>query len=105
MLRELEGRPKLIGLEIHDQNGSPSDGAIIYKGNTIMGHLCTCRKSVTLKRTIAMALVDETLFKTGQKVQIYQSEGQDEKRYTATVVPMPFYDSKGLRLKGAGEKQ
>ena len=69
-----------------------------------MGHICTARKSITLNKVLAMALVKDPLNIVGNTIHIYQNEGQGEKRFTAKVVPMPFYDPKGLRLKDKGEK-
>ncbi|MCD4722234.1 MAG: (2Fe-2S)-binding protein, partial [Desulfobacula sp.] len=99
-----KGRTKLVGLEITDGQDCPGDGAIIYQDNTIVGHVCTVRKSITLNKILAMALVKDPLNKIGNTIHIYQNEGQGEKRFTAKVVPMPFYDPKGLRLKDKGEK-
>ena len=97
------GRTKLVGLEINPNDGIPGDGAIVYQDNTIMGHVCTVRNSITLDKVLAMALVKEPLAVKGKTIHIYQNEGQGEKRFTATVVPMPFYDPQGLRLKDKGE--
>ncbi len=101
-----KGRTKLVGLEIDIDNGQecPGDGAIIYQENTILGHVCTARKSITLNKMLAMALVKDPLNAVGNTIHIYQNEGQGEKRFTAKVVPMPFYDPKGLRLNDKGEK-
>lgn len=99
-------RTKLVGLEIDTIEGQdcPGDGAIIYRKNTIIGHICTARKSITLNKVLAMALVKDPFNKIGNTLHIYQNEGQGEKRFTAKVVPMPFYDPKGTRLTDKGEK-
>lgn len=99
-----KGRMKLVGLEIQGVDECPDDGAIIYEDNTIMGHVCTARKSISLNKWVAMALVRDPLHANGTSVNIYQSEGKGEKRFTATVVPMPFYDPKGEKLNSRGGK-
>ncbi len=95
-------RTKLVGLEI-DGNECPGDGAILYENQVIKGHVCTVRKSITLNKILAMALVKEPLNTTGNTIHIFQDEGQGEKRFSAKVVPMPFYDPRGLKLKDKGE--
>ncbi len=104
--KEQKERTKLVGLEIDIDNGQecPGDGAIIYRENTILGHVCTARKSIALNKVLAMAVVKDPLNAVGNTIHIYQNEGQGEKRFTAKVVPMPFYDPKGLRLNDKGEK-
>ncbi len=102
--RNQKGRTKLVGLEIKKGDGCPGDGAIIYQGDTVLGRICTARKSITLNKVLAMALVKEPLNSVGNTIHIYQNEGHSEKRFTATVVPMPFYDPEALRLKDKGEK-
>ncbi|MCG8686151.1 MAG: aminomethyltransferase family protein, partial [Desulfobacterales bacterium] len=94
------GRTKLVGLEITD--GCPGDGAILHDGDTIVGHICTARKSATLGKTVAMAVVKSPMNKPGTELGVFQDEGgtgdRGERRFTAKVVTMPFYDPKGLRL-------
>ena len=102
--RGQKGRTKLVGLEIIDGHDCPGDGAIIHQDNTILGHVCTARRSITLGKVLAMALVKDSLNIVGNTIDIYQNQGQGEKRFKAVVVPMPFYDPEGLRLKDKGEK-
>jgi len=65
-----------------------------------MGHICTARHSATLGKTVAMALVKAPLNTPGTELFVFQDEGQGESRFTARVIPMPFYDPKGLKLRG-----
>jgi sarcosine oxidase subunit alpha len=45
-----------------------------------------------------MALVESHLSKPGSRLEIYEDEC-NEKRLYAKVVPMPFYDPEGKRMK------
>jgi sarcosine oxidase subunit alpha len=45
-----------------------------------------------------MALVDAALAKEGTRLQIYEDECNGQHLY-ATVVPTPFYDPEGQRLR------
>lgn len=95
--RNQPGRTKLAGLEI--SGGCPGDGAIIHQGDTIVGHICTARESRTLGKILALALVKDPLQKPGTALDIFQDEGRGETRFKARVVPLPFYDPKGVKLR------
>jgi sarcosine oxidase subunit alpha len=97
--RNQKGRMKLIGLHIDDGRNCPGDGAVLYQDQTIAGYICTARKSITLGRSIATALVEDRQASIGSRVHIYQNEGKGEQRFTATVVKMPFYDPQGQKLR------
>ena len=96
-------RLKLVGLACDDTGFIPGDGAGVYEDDRIEGFVCTVRFSPTLDKIIAMALVKAPLAEPGAKIHIYQNDGgrgaRGEKRLTATVVTMPFYDPEGKRLK------
>ncbi len=96
-------RLKLVGLVMDDPDQTPGDGAIVYEDETIMGFVCTSRYSVTLNKSIALALIKAPLAKVGGRVNIYQNDGgtgeRGERRFTAAVVKTPFYDPEGARLK------
>ncbi len=93
------GRMKLAGIRIDDDQGCPGDGAIIIQKDSILGHVCTARKSTVLGKSIAMVLVHDSLAAAGNRIQIYQNEGHGERRFMATVVELPFYDPAGQRLR------
>lgn len=99
--KNLPARAKLAGLEI--SGGCPGDGAVLHKGDTIVGHICTARNSLTLDKTVAMAVVRAPLNKPGTELDVFQDEGgtgdRGERRFTARVVPLPFYDPDGKRLR------
>ncbi|MBW1644126.1 MAG: hypothetical protein JRJ76_14945, partial [Deltaproteobacteria bacterium] len=73
------------------------DGSIIVD-TKIQGYVCTARYSYSLKEPVGMALVEEDLTKEGTKLGIFEDDCKGKLKY-AKVVPMPFYDSHGKRMK------
>jgi sarcosine oxidase subunit alpha len=92
-----EGRLKLIGFKMENPSRAPRDGSIIVD-NAIRGYVCIARRSMTLNESVGLALVDAPLAAEGTRLQIYEDECGGQHLY-ATVVPTPFYDPKGERLK------
>ena len=92
-----EGRLKLIGFKMERSSRTPRDGAIIVD-NAIRGYVCMARHSATLNEPVGLALVDAPLATEGTRLQIYEDECGGQHLY-ATVVPTPFYDQEGKRLK------
>jgi sarcosine oxidase subunit alpha len=92
-----DGRLKLVGFKMENPSRAPKDGSIIVE-NDIKGYVCTARRSFTLNESVGMALVDAPLAKAGRRLQIYEDECEGQLLY-ATVVPTPFYDPAGKRLK------
>ena len=92
-----EGRLKLVGFKMEKASRVPRDGSIIVD-NTIRGYVCIARQSFTLNEAVGMALVDAPLAAEGTRLQIYEDECGGQHLY-ATVVPTPFYDPEGARLK------
>jgi glycine cleavage system aminomethyltransferase T len=88
---------KLVGFQMDDPSQTPGDGAIVVD-ETILGYVSTARYSENLGKSIGLALVDASVARTGTKLQIFQ-EGLGANRLHATVVPLPFYDPEGHRLK------
>ena len=80
-----------------DPSRTPKDGSVIVD-STIRGYVCTARYSVTLRESIGMGLVDSDLAKQGTRLEIFE-DGVGDERVNATVVPRPFYDPEGKRLK------
>ncbi len=100
-LRQTEGDPgrlTLAGIEMDDPDRPAKDGSLIVD-DRIRGYVCTMRKSVTLGRAVGMALVESPLSKVGARLEIFEDECNGE-RLGASVVPMPFYDPDGSRMKG-----
>jgi sarcosine oxidase subunit alpha len=92
-----DGRLKLVGFRMQNGSRVPRDGSIIVD-NAIRGYVCIARHSFTLNEAVGMALVDAPLAAEGTRLQIYEDECGGEHLY-ATVVPTPFYDPEGIRLK------
>ena len=91
------GRLKLVGFKMENPARAPKDGSIVVE-NQIRGYVCTARHSMTLNESVGLALVDATLAEAGRRLQIYEDECEGQLLY-ATVVPTPFYDPEGNRLK------
>jgi sarcosine oxidase subunit alpha len=88
---------KLVGIRMEDPSKTPGDGSLIVD-DIIRGHICTVRYSHALRQTIGLALVDEPLAAVGTRLKIFQENMGDE-RWDAVVVPTPFYDPEGKRLR------
>jgi len=99
-LRQAEndpGRFRLVGIKMEDPQRPPRDGSIIVD-HRIRGYVCTARKSFTLNESVGMALVDAELAAPGTRLEIFEDECNGKRLY-ARVVPMPFYDPEGKRMK------
>jgi sarcosine oxidase subunit alpha len=92
-----EGRLKLVGIRMEEASKCPDDGSLIVD-NEIRGFVPTIRKSFTLKESVGLALVESQLAKQGTRLEIFEEGGGDARLY-ATVVPTPFYDPEGKRLR------
>ncbi|MCP4298030.1 MAG: FAD-dependent oxidoreductase [Proteobacteria bacterium] len=90
-------RLKLVGIKMDDPNRPAKDGSIIVD-KKIRGYVCTMRKSLTLKESVGMALVDEEISGVGTHLQIYEDECEGN-TISASVIKMPFYDPDGRRMK------
>ncbi len=92
-----EGRLKLIGFRMEDASSrSPKDGSVIVD-STIRGYVCSARHSFALNEPIGMALAEPQLADTDTRLEIFEDSGDD--RLYAKVVPMPFYDPEGEKLR------
>ncbi|KJS11426.1 MAG: glycine cleavage T protein (aminomethyl transferase) [Peptococcaceae bacterium BRH_c8a] len=99
-LRQTEkdpGRFRLVGFKMEDPQRPPRDGSIIVD-QRIRGYVCTARKSFTLNESVGLALVDAELAALGTRLEIFEDECNG-KRLDARIVPMPFYDPQGERMK------
>ena len=92
-----EGRLKLAGFKMENRSRAPKDGSIIVD-NTIRGYVCIARHSIALGEAVGLALVDAPLATEGTRLQIYEDECGGQHLH-ARVVPTPFYDPEGERLK------
>jgi sarcosine oxidase subunit alpha len=99
-LRQAESDPtrfRLVGIEMDDRDRAPRDGSLIVD-QRIRGYVCTARRSFTLNRAVGMALVESELAAEGTQLEVFEDECQG-KRLSARVVPMPFYDPEGHRMR------
>ena len=94
------GRMKLVGFRVDEGSGSPRDGAVVVDGAEIVGYVCTTRRSEVLGWQYGMALVREGVAVRGGRIQMRQEETAGRGiSCTATVIPTPFYDPGGRRLR------
>jgi sarcosine oxidase subunit alpha len=99
-LRQAEkaaGRLKLVGIRMEDDNRPARDGALIVD-NKVRGYVATMRKSFTTGQAVGMALVESQLADISTRLEIFEDECNGVRLY-ARVVPMPFYDPDGKRMK------
>ena len=75
----------------------PRDGALIVDSK-IRGRVCIARFSFSLKEVIGMALVDDELAQYDTRLDIYE-DGCGGRLIHGKVVPMPFYDPEGMRMR------
>jgi len=99
-LRQTENqsdRLKLVGIKMDDPNRPVKDGSLVVN-EKILGYVCTMRKSFSFNESVGMALVESRYSKMGTRLEIFE-EGGGTTRHHAVVVPMPFYDPDGIRIK------
>ncbi len=81
-----------------ENNGrAPRDGALIVD-DQVRGYIATARDSFSLNEAVGMALVEKHMAKEGTRLGIFEDECKGELIY-GQVVPMPFYDPQGKRMK------
>jgi sarcosine oxidase subunit alpha len=98
-LRQAEadpGRLTLVGIQMEGDRPA-RDGSIIVDSR-VRGYVCTARKSVSLGKAVGMALVESQLSDVGTRLEIFEDECGGKRIY-ARIVPMPFYDPDGNRMK------
>jgi len=91
------GRLTLVGIQMEDASQPAKDGSVIVDDH-VRGYVCTMRKSFVLNEAVGMALVQSQLAKIGSRLQIFEDECNGKLLY-AHVVPMPFYDPEGKRMR------
>lgn len=90
-------RLKLVGIRMEQPDQTPKDGSIVVDSK-IRGYVCVARNSFSVKASVGMALVDAPLAEKGTRLEIFE-DGAGDRRLIARVVPMPFYDPEGNRMK------
>ena len=99
-LRQAEndtGRLTLVGIRMEDDTRPARDGSLIVD-NRVRGYVATMRRSCTSGEAVGMALVESQLADIGKRLEIFEDECNGVRIY-ARVVPMPFYDPEGERMK------
>jgi sarcosine oxidase subunit alpha len=102
---EQRHRDRLVGFVMEEPKDTPPDGAIVVSDGVVRGRVCTSRYSPTLEQSIGMALVEPGLAVMGGFLDIYEDRKLVKGRLAAVqtkrakIVPMPFYDPKGERLR------
>jgi sarcosine oxidase, subunit alpha len=96
---EIEGRPRLVGLQPHDGSLVPPEACQIVEGeNEIVGRITSSRMSPTLGRSICLGFVAPHLTTPGTKVMVQLPGGE---RIPASVTPHhAHYDPEGTRQRG-----
>jgi sarcosine oxidase subunit alpha len=99
-------RERLVGFIMEDFHDTPPDGSIVvYKGE-VKGRICSSRYSPILKQSIGMALVEPDLAVMGGSLEIctggklVNKQSPEIKTSKAKIVPMPFFDPEGKRVRG-----
>jgi aminomethyltransferase len=85
---------KLLGLEISGEKPAAA-GQPLMAGKVTVGKVVAGFRSVTLDRNLAYAYLNAPHFETGLKVSL-EVEGVQQQ---GTVVPMPFLDPDGTRMR------
>ncbi|MEE9609939.1 MAG: glycine cleavage T C-terminal barrel domain-containing protein, partial [Desulfatiglandales bacterium] len=80
-----------------DPHRTPKDGSVIVD-SAIRGYVCTARYSLALDQCVGMGMVEDSMAKAGARLEIYE-DGCGSERLYGTVVPIPFYDPEGTRLR------
>lgn len=93
-----KGRLKLVGFQMADGSARPpKDGSIIVDSR-IRGYVCTARYCPAQEKTVGLALVEDSLTEMGTRLGIYE-DGCEGKLLHGEVIPTPFYDPEGTRMK------
>lgn len=90
-------RHKLVGL-ILDQNEPAIHGDLVYSGRFPVGIVTSATNSPLLKKQIALCRIAPQYAAIGSKIEIGKLDGQ-QKRLTAEVVSLPFYDPERTRIR------
>jgi sarcosine oxidase subunit alpha len=93
-----KGRLKLVGFKMEDPAARPPKDGSPVVDQKIRGYVCTARHSLALNEPVGMALVDDELAPEGSRLAIYEDGCKGSLIY-ARVVPRPFYDPAGERLR------
>jgi sarcosine oxidase subunit alpha len=94
-LRAMGARSRLVGFHLIDRGRVPSEGCQVVEGRRPVGRVTSARYSPTLERSLGLAWVPASGAARGARFAIRWNEND----VAAVVVPTPFYDPEGRRLK------
>jgi len=86
---------KLVGFEMLDATQVPDEGAQVVHDGYPVGRVTSARFSAALRKSIGLAWVPASDGADGMEIRI-QLNGR---AVPARVVPVPFYDPAGTRMK------
>jgi sarcosine oxidase subunit alpha len=93
--REIGSRMCLVGFTLHDRYRVPAEGCQVVAEGRPVGRVTSARYSPTLDRNIGLAWVPTGGTSVGARFVVRCEEADRE----AIVVPTPFYDREGRRLR------
>jgi sarcosine oxidase subunit alpha len=94
-LQEMGPRSRLVGFTMLDDARVLPEGSQVVDDGRPVGRITSTRYSPTLGKSIGLAWVPRERARVGYRFEI-RWNGMD---VPATVVPLPFYDPDGIRLK------
>jgi aminomethyltransferase len=95
-IKELGPSRRLVGFEIGEQPVAISAKSPIAIDGETVGHVTVAAFSPTLKKTIGLGYVATREAREGNKLSLGTNLGS----ITARVVPIPFFDREGARIRG-----
>ena len=87
----------LVGLEL-DGNEPVVRGATVFHGSDPVGVITSATRSPVLEKTVALCRVDAAHGAPGTEVEVASADDK-QKRRSAKVVALPFYDPERKRLR------
>jgi sarcosine oxidase subunit alpha len=87
---------RLVGVAFEHGTPAPEPGAPLFDGERIAGRLTSCVDSVTEGRAIGLAW---SYAEAGSFASAFEARLSSGARVRGSVVPTPFYDPKGARLR------
>jgi sarcosine oxidase subunit alpha len=87
---------RLVGIAFERGTPAPEPGAPLFDGERIAGRLTSCVDSVTEGRAIGLAW---SYAEAGAFSTAFEARLSSGARVRGSVVPTPFYDPKGVKLR------
>jgi sarcosine oxidase subunit alpha len=95
-LKAMGSQARMVGFQMLETDGVPSEGCQVVEAGRPVGRVASARYSPTLERSLGLAWVPSARSARGERFWI-RWNGAD---VPAVIVPTPFYDPEGKRLKG-----